>query len=616
MPSGTFSVGVRDDAEHDARSRSRRSGRPGDADARAAAPASGRGRTPRSARPGSAPRATPAVGAAGEHAHDLVGIDEPAPARLDHLALVGGGAARAVPCAARASASSMRLPVEVGDHDLERCAAAAPGGSRSSSAGARPPSRGRGGASRARGVAPSARRASRVEEDRGRRRTSDDAVPLQPALADRAAPRVVRSAARGLVEGALEGGDVQRAASRPSSGERPRTSASTNRRSSPGSVRAAAVEAVEVVGRRQALERRICARRARSMRARRLGMDAVQRRRSASQPLGAVLEGAVRGRGRRARRATVTRQRRAGRSPSAARAPRARASSLGGRRPGRTARARDPARRCGARRRAPTRAQPRRRARARCGARRRRARSRRRRSRGASTRHGAAHASTTCASGASARTGGAGGPRARSRAGADRRGSSQRADAVEDAARRVGEVQQHVGRRRASGSRLRRGQPGLELARSCARPARSSRGPLEDRVVRLERGVGDARRGTRPRSAAMRVERVARARASSPRSMPGSRERVDAAQQRAARADGAARGTCCEANRRSTARSSASLGARGRRCRSARARRAAVARKASAMPAPPRAHAAHEVAQPRVVRRPEFAARPTRAACG
>src|SRR4029450_7294271 len=73
------------------------------------------------------------------------------------------------------------------------------------------------------------------------------------------------------------------------------------------------------------------------------------------------------------------------------------------------------------------------------------------------------------------------------------------ADALEDAARRVGEMLQHLLRRRAR-LRLREIEPGLELlARALGLALRL--GPLEDHVARFDRGLGHRVREQAPQAA-------------------------------------------------------------------------------------------------------------------
>ncbi len=143
-------------------------------------------------------------------------------------------------------------------------------------------------------------------------------------------------------------------------------------------------------------------------------------------------------------------------------------------------------------------------------------------------------------------------------------------DAVEDAARRVGQVQQHV-LGRLGRLELRRHEPGLEpLARALGELVRS-------RAARRSRSVRRPRRRRRRRARGRACRRCARARPRAPRrpasSTPALRERRHAADH--AEREPVPHGRTNAARRAGAApRARARRRARGSRCRSARARRA------------------------------------------
>ena len=211
--------------------------------------------------------------------------------------------------------------------------------------------------------------------------------------------------------------------------------------------------------------------------------------------------------------------------------------------------------------------------------------------------------------------GGAGARRARSRAAAGRRRASQRPTRSKTARGASARCAQHVlgrrGRRRPPPPRAR---PRAALAG--ARGVALDRGPLEDRVARLDGGVGE--RVRHQRRACRRCARARRrARASSPQ--------VDAAlRQRRARGAAAPSTSRWRSSRRALrgeqaqhARARARRRARGRRRRSARARARSSVEELLARCRRRRARRRRTIdAQPRVVRGPELARRPTRAARG
>ena len=93
-------------------------------------------------------------------------------------------------------------------------------------------------------------------------------------------------------------------------------------------------------------------------------------------------------------------------------------------------------------------------------------------------------------------------------------------DPIEDAPRRIRQVEEHVlGRRRRLG--LRRREPGLDLLAGALGLALDA-GPLEDHVARLEGGVGD-RVGDQRRACRRCAKQRVRARASSPQLDPAPR---------------------------------------------------------------------------------------------
>ncbi len=178
------------------------------------------------------------------------GIHEPATAGLHHLALVGAARLEPLACAARAGGSPCSLPVrsEITNSTLR-------GGSvRRVAVEQREPHDDLLDAEVARRGREAPREPLRhvgIQEDGGRHEQRD-AVPLQPALGIALAEDRAQRA-RGLVEGVLEGGQVQRGFA-PVFGRAAARVGEHEDALVGGHRAAAAVEAVDAVARRDALE--------------------------------------------------------------------------------------------------------------------------------------------------------------------------------------------------------------------------------------------------------------------------------------------------------------------------------------------------------------------------
>ena len=548
-PRAPCRVGRADHAEHD-RARVARRARPATLRATRRRRRRARGRTPRSRRRAASPLRAGAGPSGLPVSMRMISYGYTSRRRrgLDDVALVVAAGHERAPCAARARLISMPLRREIGDHELDAARRARPARRGRAARAARPPSRCRGAASPARGAA-RARCATSGSRKIGRRHEQDDAVPLQPplgiALAEDRAQR-----ARGLVERALEGRQVEarpRGRRRASGCGRRRARRCARRRASRGSCRRSS-RCRRSPGSARARSGRggrdRCARPSRDgCRDRRLGAQALGRDtnvRCESAPSGATALSVKRSGAPCAPIADSSGLSRASISAPSShgheqldRAHRRRAAAVAVSTPMRAGawRARSAPR-------------ARRWRRARCA--RRRTRNDRTNRRRAARRRGAAALGRV-------QTPQIGGHRDRA---ATRIAVAEPApDAIEDAARRVGQVQQHV-LRRLRGLELRCREPGLEpLARALGEPFDPR--PLED-LVGASMAASATASGTSPRMPAMPGQRVLERRvlrqldagiAPAP-SRSGSRR---------SRAGGARPDECCEANRRSTARSSASL---------------------------------------------------------